>query len=45
LRRLSADAELRATIAARGHRVYAERASRTVLGAAWVRALTDSALA
>jgi hypothetical protein len=45
LRRLSGDDELRATIAARGHRVYAERASRTVLGAAWRDALTDSVLA
>lgn len=39
LRRLSADAELRAAIAARGHRVYAERASRRVLGERWREAL------
>jgi glycosyltransferase involved in cell wall biosynthesis len=39
LRRLTADDELRATIAAQGRRVYAERASRRVLGALWHRAL------
>jgi hypothetical protein len=39
LRRLTADAELRAALAAQGRRVYAERASRHVLGALWRDAL------
>ena len=39
LRRLTADDELRAAIAAQGRRVYAERASRLVLGALWRQAL------
>jgi hypothetical protein len=42
LRRLSTDADLRATIAASGHRVYAERASRRVLGAQWRDALVSA---
>jgi hypothetical protein len=44
LRRLSADAELRTAVAARGHRVYVERASRRVLGQEWRSALKGSAL-
>jgi glycosyltransferase involved in cell wall biosynthesis len=39
LQRLSDDDRLRATIAAEGHRVYAERASRRVLGERWRDAL------
>lgn len=39
LRRLTADEELRAAIAAQGRRVYAERASRLVLGGLWRQAL------
>jgi glycosyl transferase family 1 len=39
LRQLTADDELRAAIAAQGRRVYAERASRLVLGTLWHQAL------
>lgn len=39
LRRLSTDDELRTAVATRGHRVYAERASRRVLGEEWRDAL------
>jgi len=39
IRRLTADDDLRAAIAAQGRRVYAERASRLVLGAFWRQAL------
>jgi glycosyltransferase involved in cell wall biosynthesis len=39
LRRLATDEGLRAAIAAEGHRVYEQRASRQVLGALWRAAL------
>jgi glycosyltransferase involved in cell wall biosynthesis len=39
LRRLTRDEELRTTLAAQGRRVYAERASRRVLGKLWREAL------
>jgi glycosyltransferase involved in cell wall biosynthesis len=39
LRQLTADDELRAAIATHGRRVYAERASRLVLGTLWRQAL------
>jgi hypothetical protein len=39
LRRITGDEGLRATIAAQGRRVYAERASRRVLGELWRHAL------
>ncbi|MCW2962853.1 MAG: glycosyl transferase group 1 [Actinomycetia bacterium] len=39
LRRLTEDEALRTAIAAQGRRVYAERASRRVLGARWRKAL------
>jgi glycosyltransferase involved in cell wall biosynthesis len=42
LRRLSTDEELRTQIAARGRQVYAERASRRVLGERWREALGAS---
>jgi glycosyltransferase involved in cell wall biosynthesis len=44
LRRLTHGEELRAAIAARGQRVYAERASRRALGALWRNALDGNAL-
>jgi glycosyltransferase involved in cell wall biosynthesis len=44
LRLLAADDQLRATIAAQGRRVYAERASRRVLGALWRQALDTEPL-
>jgi hypothetical protein len=43
LRRLAGDEELRTRVAARGREVYAERASRHVLGARW-RGLLESVL-
>jgi glycosyltransferase involved in cell wall biosynthesis len=43
LRRLAADEPLRGRIAARGREIYAERASRRVLGERW-RSLLDSVL-
>jgi hypothetical protein len=43
LSRLAADDALRAAIAAQGRRVYAERASRRVLGARWCEALAADA--
>jgi glycosyltransferase involved in cell wall biosynthesis len=39
LTQLDADAELRTALAAEGLRVYAQRASRRVLGARWLQAL------
>jgi glycosyltransferase involved in cell wall biosynthesis len=39
LRRLTDDDALRTAVAAQGRRVYAERASRSVLGAQWRKAL------
>jgi hypothetical protein len=44
LKRLTADEELRAAIAAHGRRVYTERASRRVLGERWRAALDGDVL-
>jgi glycosyltransferase involved in cell wall biosynthesis len=44
LRRLAGDDELRTAMAARGRQVYAERASRRVLGEHWRAALDGEAL-